>query len=116
MTSLIFPSGQLAMLLLAAGSIRGTRILSPSSPFPYQILCRLTGASCLVLSLFLQIHETNTPIIALITWIGLLGPETLLATLTLTILNNATHAKERQHQTEPPQQTGCSSPCDPAPP
>ncbi|WP_235271785.1 hypothetical protein [Gluconobacter oxydans] len=80
--------GQISILLLAAGSARGSGIFfKKATSASYLLGLRLTGCALLGLSLMLQLHGSQTPIIDVITWLGLLSVEMLLAALLCTTLN-----------------------------
>lgn len=83
-----FLCGQFAMLLLAAGSARGSGIFfRKSTPGSYRLGLQLAGFALLVLSLFLELYGNDFPIVATATWIGLLSLEVLFAALICTALN-----------------------------
>ena len=80
--------GQISILLMAAGSARGNGIFFKKATLASHLLgLRLTGFALLGLSLMLQFHGSQTPIIDVITWLGLLSVEMLLAALLCTTLN-----------------------------
>ncbi|GAP24606.1 DUF3325 family protein [Gluconobacter japonicus] len=88
MTGPSFLCGQFAMLLLAAGSARGSGIFfRKSPPASYRLGLQISGFALLVLSLLLKFYNNDFPIVAMTTWIGLLSLEVLLAALICTALN-----------------------------
>lgn len=88
MTGPSFLCGQFAMLLLAAGSARGSGIFfRKSPPVSYRLGLQISGFALLVLSLLLEFYNNDFPIVAMTTWIGLLSLEVLLAALICTALN-----------------------------
>jgi len=72
--------GQCAMLILVAGSVRGNRVFWQNRLMDGQ---RLILKSCatigLVLSFALQLSSDGPPVLAVIEWVLLLGPETMIA-------------------------------------
>ncbi|WP_282760530.1 hypothetical protein [Komagataeibacter saccharivorans] len=81
--------GQCGMLLLAAGSIRGSDIiLRRSLSHLLRRSIQTAGMLLLVLSLVLQLRAAQAPVIALITWPGWISIEIVLATLACTVLND----------------------------
>ncbi|MDI6652924.1 hypothetical protein QMA67_08195 [Gluconobacter japonicus] len=83
-----FLCGQFAMLLLAAGSARGGGIFfRKSPPASYRLGLQISGFALLTLSLLLELYDSDFPIVATTTWIGLLSLEVLIAALICTALN-----------------------------
>ena len=81
--------GQCGVLLLAAGSIRGSDIIFRETlSHLLRRSIQVAGMLLLVLSLVLPLRAAQVPVIALITWPGWISIEIILAALACTVLND----------------------------
>lgn len=70
------------MLILVAGSIRGNRVFWHDRLMDGQrLILKCCAAAGLLFSFALQVLSDDPPVLTVIEWILLLGPETMIAAL-----------------------------------